>query len=233
MTSRPKAQHLSVIAMVALLTATVAACGGSNAPSRGAGAPAGEVKTTKPQRPSSSAKTPRPTPSAAKTTTRPWKITLEKDDSCRIARAIPPGRFKSSQGKIDPTGSLAFSGNVSCSRLSGQRASDVSWDDPGILLEVTAVVDRGLDDALASVNTEGLIDRRLTVDGFAALVVKSPPPGRQCNGFLDVAEGQFVHVMLGQPFGTPDDEMAVPQATLCKTVPRVLSAVLEQLEPTG
>lgn len=120
-----------------------------------------------------------------------------------------------------------------CSRLSGHRDSDVYWDDPGILLEVTAVVDRGLDDALTSVNIDGLVDRRLTVDGFPALVVKSPPAGRSCNGFLDSADGQFLYVLLGQPFGTPDGKAAVPQAKLCDTVPGVLSAVLEVLKPTN
>lgn len=210
--------------------ASVAGCGEA-VTSSGARKTPGEVTTTRAPDRSSSARTPRATPSATKTVARPWKVTLKKADSCRIARAIPPKRFKSSGGKIDGSGSLIFSGNVACSRLARHPESDVYYHDPGILLEVTAVVDRGLDEGLSMVNVKGLVDRRLTVDGFPALVVKSPPKGRGCNGFLDVADGQFVYVLLAQPFDTPDDKTAVPPATLCKRVPGVLSAVLEQLRP--
>lgn len=232
MKPRPRAKHLLSVAAVAVFLATAAACAGAKGPTREATSVSSQRTTTPAPRPSSNARTPRPTPSATKTTTRPWKVTLAKGDSCRILRAISPKRFHSSQGKIDPSGSLVFLGNTACARLSLTRLNDALWNDPGILLEVTAVEDRGLDEALESIDIKGLVDRRLTVDGFPALVVKSLPSGHGCNGFVDVADGQFVYVLLGQPFYA-DDKVIVPPATLCKKVPGVLAAVMDELKPTS
>jgi Protein of unknown function (DUF3558) len=214
-------QVVNIVAFVVCMV-IISGCGKAPAPSA--------AETTPTPRASVSARSASPTPSATQTTTRPWKVTLEKADSCRIIRAIPPKRFKSSQGKVDPTDSVHFPGNVGCSRLSGYRDTDPYWDDPGIMLNVIAVVDQAADDFVASPSIEELIDRRLTIDGFRAYVVKSPGPG-QCNGLVDVADGQLLFVWLAQPYGSAD-KIVVPQAELCRTVPGVLSAALDVLRST-
>jgi hypothetical protein len=175
---------------------------------------------------SPSTKVASPTTSATQATPRPWKVTLKRTDSCRIVEAIPPEQFGSSYGKVDSSDAINFPGNLGCSRLSGGGRAG---EDQGIILNVTAVVDQGMDEVVSSPNVEELIDQRLTVRGFRAVVVKSPPTGVTCNGFLDVADGQFVHVWLGQPYGS-SDRVVVPTAKLCDTVPRVLDAVVEVLE---
>jgi Protein of unknown function (DUF3558) len=217
------------IATTAVCVAAITACTVTPAPpDTAAEAGRNESRTTPTASPSTPA-TPSPTPTPS--VTRPWKITLKKSDSCRIIRAIPAKRFNSSQGKVDATSAVHFPGSIGCSRLSGHRDDDPFWDDPGIMLNVIAVVDQGADEFLSAPNIAELVHRRLTVGGFPAFVIKSPSPG-QCHGLLDVADGQFVYVWLAQPFGS-DDKIVVPRAKLCQTVPGVLSAVLSELRSTS
>jgi hypothetical protein len=225
-------RHLVRIATIVAILATISGCGllprndaqtpSTSRPSDGA--------TTPSPRASAKATTARPTPSATQTRTRPWKVTLKKADSCRIARALDPKRFNASGGRISPSVSLRFPGNADCGRLSAHRDDDPHWEDPGILLSVVAVVDQGAEDYVARPEIERIIDRKFTLRGFSAYVLKPHPA--QCHGLVDVAEGQLLYVWLAQPYAAEDDEIVVPQATLCKTVPRVLTATLDVLEPT-
>ncbi|MEQ7010618.1 hypothetical protein ABN028_31005 [Actinopolymorpha sp. B17G11] len=77
----------------------------------------------------------------------------------------------------------------------------------------------------AAVGIEDRIVRRLSIEGFRAVVARSNNPGA-CYGLLDVAEHQQVYVVLGQPYTADVGKVVVPRKKLCALVPAALTDAL-------
>lgn len=143
---------------------------------------------------------------------RPRDVDLAAVDICQVVGTLPL-RDYGLDGDRPPVGgnSSLFPGSKDC--FAGGIQNNLS-------LTLVAVTTEGADSFVDSANAEAAAS---SAAGFPLTVLKPRNPAN-CFGVVDVADGQFLYLAYG--LGSPGQQPATPQTTLCSAVPTIATAAI-------
>ncbi|MCP2260451.1 Protein of unknown function (DUF3558) [Streptoalloteichus tenebrarius] len=147
---------------------------------------------------------------------RPTEIPLDTVDPCGVL--TPDQRRQLSlDGTPTPYADSRFANARACSLRDGAH---------GLVARLAVVTDQGIEvwhDDTAQVDAEGV-----QVNGFPALVVRTPGQETFCNVEVDMADGQFLDVLLRDG----GNQKPPPRDELCRGARRIAEAAVASLRAT-
>ncbi|SHG48816.1 Protein of unknown function [Streptoalloteichus hindustanus] len=147
---------------------------------------------------------------------RPAEIPLDTVDPCAVL-SPDQRRQLSLDGPPTPYADSRFANARACSLRDGAH---------GLVARVAFVTDQGIEvwhDDTAQVDAVNA-----QIAGFPALVVRTPGQDAFCNVEVDMADGQFLDVLLRDG----GNQKPPPQDELCQGARRVAEAVVSSLRAT-